>query len=212
MLNDLEQMRLPLNFEQLIGDSDATRYSQPEDKSIVSLRSIGGGGADHATAISNQEMRADRHYVKVHIAEEGRSIFESPIYVELGVIRKCCFANWNDEDKDERDDWNGDEWEGMEPARVVDDLELGMLLDLVGCGTLSVFKDGRKLGLMKKGLAGTYCWFIYQCLDHTEVVRWIHARDPGSVEALCGGLRVIGRGLRLPIGWSLEAVFEDNPG
>ncbi|EJK52311.1 hypothetical protein THAOC_28429 [Thalassiosira oceanica] len=60
--------------------------------------------------------------------------------------------------------WEGDEWEGMEPARVIDDLELGLLLDL-DAGTLSVFKDGRKLGLMKKGLAGTYCWFIYQCLD-----------------------------------------------
>ncbi|EJK60916.1 hypothetical protein THAOC_18667, partial [Thalassiosira oceanica] len=87
MLNDLEQMGLPLYFEQLIGDSDSIRYSQPEDKSIVSLRSIGGGGADHATTISNQEMRVGRHFVTFHIAEEGRSIFESPIYVELGVIR-----------------------------------------------------------------------------------------------------------------------------
>ena len=32
-----------------------------------------------------------------------------------------------------------------------------MLLDLDE-GTLSVYKDGRKLGVMKSGLAGQYCW------------------------------------------------------
>ena len=36
---------------------------------------------------------------------------------------------------------------------------IGMLLDLDE-GTLSVYKNGRKLGVMKRGLAGHYCWVI----------------------------------------------------
>lgn len=37
--------------------------------------------------------------------------------------------------------------------------ELGLLLDLDE-GTLSVYKNGRKLGIMKRGLAGEYCWVV----------------------------------------------------
>ena len=40
-----------------------------------------------------------------------------------------------------------------------DDDELGMLLDLDE-GTLSVYKDGRKLGIMMQGLVGSYCWVV----------------------------------------------------
>ena len=35
--------------------------------------------------------------------------------------------------------------------------EIGMQLDLDE-GTSSVYKNGRKLGIMKRGLAGQYCW------------------------------------------------------
>ena len=37
--------------------------------------------------------------------------------------------------------------------------KIGMLLDLDE-GTLSVYKNGRKLGVMKRGLAGQYCWVV----------------------------------------------------
>ena len=37
--------------------------------------------------------------------------------------------------------------------------KIGMLLDL-NEGTLSVYKNGRRLGLMKRGLAGRYCWVV----------------------------------------------------
>ena len=36
---------------------------------------------------------------------------------------------------------------------------IGMLLDLDE-GTLSVYNNGRKLGVMKRGLAGHYCWAL----------------------------------------------------
>ena len=74
---------------------------------------------------------------------------------------KCYFANWNDEGKDDDDGWEGDDWEGSETVRVVDNLAVGLLLDL-DAGTLSVYKDGRKLGVMKEGLAGAYCWFVFR--------------------------------------------------
>ena len=37
--------------------------------------------------------------------------------------------------------------------------EIGMLLDLDE-GTLSVYKNGRKLVVMMRGLAGPYCWVV----------------------------------------------------
>jgi len=50
-------------------------------------------------------------------------------------------------------------WEGSENM-YSDIIEpIGMLLDLDE-GTLSVYKNGRKLGIMKRGLAGPYCWVV----------------------------------------------------
>jgi len=62
-------------------------------------------------------------------------------------------------------DWGGSNesiitdstWEGMQPTTSGD--ELGLLLNLEE-GTLSVYKNGRKLGVMKRGLAGPYCWVV----------------------------------------------------
>ena len=35
---------------------------------------------------------------------------------------------------------------------------VGMLLDLT-MGTLAVYKNNRRLGVMKDGLSGSYCWY-----------------------------------------------------
>ena len=35
---------------------------------------------------------------------------------------------------------------------------IGLLLDLDE-GTLTVYKNGRRLGVMKDGLSGEYCWY-----------------------------------------------------
>ena len=206
MLRELEIMRSPLYFKQLIGSADLIGYSQPEDKSNITLQPR--SRTHRATAISNQEMRTGRHYVTFHVT----GVEGSPIYLEFGVIRpikdldkkglrdfdplcyekdqheyrklllaektdewgddlhicsydsgegSCYFANWNDDDKDEDDGWTGEEWEGREPAPVVNNLAVGLLLDL-DAGTLSVFKDGKKLGVMKEGLTGAYCWYVYR--------------------------------------------------
>ena len=49
-----------------------------------------------------------------------------------------------------------DEWEGREDAQAGD--TIGMLLNLEE-GTLTVYKNNRRLGVMKDGLSGSYCWY-----------------------------------------------------
>ena len=40
-----------------------------------------------------------------------------------------------------------------------EDSVISLLIDL-DAGTLSVFKNGRRLGIMKSGLSGEYCWML----------------------------------------------------
>ena len=50
------------------------------------------------------------------------------------------------------------DWEGMEPTHDRS-FKIGMVLDLDD-GTLDVFKNDRRLGTLKNGLSGEYCWVI----------------------------------------------------
>ena len=66
----------------------------------------------------------------------------------------------------------------MELARergVERDWNFGLLLDL-NEGTLSVFKNGRRLGVMKDGLGGEYVWFASVCSPCT--ISMAKGRDP----------------------------------
>ncbi|EJK47260.1 hypothetical protein THAOC_34030 [Thalassiosira oceanica] len=49
------------------------------------------------------------------------------------------------------------DWQGRES--LPGSGTIGLLLDL-DKGTLFVFKNGRRLGVMKEGLGGEYCWFV----------------------------------------------------
>ena len=60
---------------------------------------------------------------------------------------------WNDW---ERADLGWGHWEGMEYCDDGD--TVGMLLNLDE-GTLAVYKNNRRLGVMKDGLSGPYCWY-----------------------------------------------------
>ncbi|EJK49548.1 hypothetical protein THAOC_31564, partial [Thalassiosira oceanica] len=60
------------------------------------------------------------------------------------------WTNWDDELT------GGVEWDGMESCQSGD--TVGMLLNLDE-GTLTVYKNNRRLGVMKDGLSGPYCWF-----------------------------------------------------
>merc|ERR1719221_205162 len=59
--------------------------------------------------------------------------------------------------------WEGGwkDWEGMESIRPAG--TIGLQLDLDE-GTLTVYKNGTRLGVMKEGLSGEYCWFT--CVDN----------------------------------------------
>ncbi|EJK61804.1 hypothetical protein THAOC_17645 [Thalassiosira oceanica] len=63
---------------------------------------------------------------------------------------RCFWTDWDNEKG--LSDWQGQE--SLEGSGTI-----GLLLDLDE-GTLSVFKNGRRLGEMKEGLGGEYCWFV----------------------------------------------------
>lgn len=65
---------------------------------------------------------------------------------------KCKPSRYDDSDEDITWTTSWDEIESFTSGDVI-----GMLLDLDE-GTLSVYKNGQKLGVMKRGLAGPYCW------------------------------------------------------
>ncbi|EJK46268.1 hypothetical protein THAOC_35074 [Thalassiosira oceanica] len=79
-------------------------------------------------------------------------------WVESNV--HCCtyycyngYCYWRDWDNEKgSSDWQGRE--GLPGSGTI-----GLLLDLDE-GTLSVFMNGRRLGAMKEGLGGEYCWFV----------------------------------------------------
>jgi len=180
----LQLMREPLLFDQLVG---AAEYVNSGDKSCIA------SNRTYSTAISNNTMRAGKHYVTFSIGagnadtgcssigvmrpgqvNQGAQIHESPLCRQFydNFSRntghgerdsdsnvQCCFycagnghcysSSWNESGPPDFDSWDGMEsmWYG----------EMGMLLDLDE-GTLTVYKNGRKLGVMKRGLAGPYCW------------------------------------------------------
>ena len=49
-------------------------------------------------------------------------------------------------------------WEGLEPIQVAS-FKVGMVLDLDE-GTLDVYKNDNRLGTMRSGLVGEYCWAV----------------------------------------------------
>ena len=212
LLRELELMRLPLYFKQLIGDGDMIKYSQPlQDMSTIS---VSCSDDEYVTAISNHVMKTGKHYVTFCIrsvddlshldfgvirpikdwGKKGLYSFD-PMCYDLNQIQyrhpllaektedwgndlhccsyqsyegRCFYANWCDEDKDAGDRWDGDEWEGMEHLNTNGNVTVGLLLDL-NSGTLSVFKDGRMLGVIKEALTGAYCWFFCGHVTTCEV-------------------------------------------
>lgn len=59
---------------------------------------------------------------------------------------------------------SGEDWEGREAIQEAG--KIGLLLDL-DRGTLTVYKNGRRLGRMKSGLSGEYCFYTCMNCDST---------------------------------------------
>ena len=92
---------------------------------------------------------------------------------------KCYHANWSDGDED----GEGGDWDGREPLDIgeIDNVKVGLLLDL-NSGFLSLFKDGRLLGVMKEGLTGAYCWYVCGVEEVTCEVKIERGMPPGEEE------------------------------
>ena len=75
----------------------------------------------------------------------------------------CDWTDWGDVMVQSESDW-----EGAEPyyGRV----KVGLLLDLTE-GTLTSYKNGRRLGVMKKGLTGVYSWSIQVGVRHEVAIQ-----------------------------------------
>ena len=154
-----------------------------DDKSCVTNL-----GDDWATAFSNNILRAGKHYVTFtpmfdnvamylglmrpgQVNQNARGspfckVFFHNFSRRLGGERnnnsiQCCM--YNTFGPSFSSDWSNVQaegsrhWDGLEAVSSGD--EVGMLLDLDE-GTLSVYKNGRRLGVMKRGLAGPYCWVV----------------------------------------------------
>lgn len=72
-------------------------------------------------------------------------------------VGACYFGHYSNPDPNEEDETIL-EWEGMERC-IWTDNNMGLLLDLDN-GTLSVFRNNKRLGVMKEGLTGEYCWMV----------------------------------------------------
>ena len=68
----------------------------------------------------------------------------------------CNWTDWDNERSYERS--SSSNWPGRE-GFWAESGTIGLLIDL-NEDTLSVFKNGRRLGVMKDGLGGEYVWFV----------------------------------------------------
>jgi len=178
----LQLMRGPLAFDQL---AIGAEYVKSEDKSCIRH----GNCTAWSAAFSNNIMRAGKHYVSFTPSMIGENVsfgvmrpgeinqwarghpvakfFYHNFSQRLGYgecsnygnVQCCMYYAFSGDSQSS--DWRGsidsETWDGMEGISFGD--ELGMLLNLDE-GSLSVYKNGRKLGIMKMGLAGPYCWVV----------------------------------------------------
>ncbi|KAL7495382.1 hypothetical protein ACHAWT_003808 [Skeletonema menzelii] len=203
LLRELELLRSPLTFDQLIGDRVehvdgdlACITSSPPPGSSCNPFEDEWPGYPNTAICSDHVMRSGKHYATFSMKGCRNFCYYWPGIIrpiqgwdKLGLevfgmgdvsaheylqgerterwgdsdVHWCTFDQW--QGSCNWTDWNaesqstigdGIQWSGME-AFEFDDGELGLLLDL-DSGTLTAYKNGRRLGIMKDGLSGEYCW------------------------------------------------------
>ena len=181
-LHELERLRVPLKFSKLIGSG--IEYSGTgRDMSVVKADPRGYD----STAMTNYVIRRGVHYAtfrlisgKAHVGvvrplpdfdfvHEGRGfgLLDERNFGDLlaqrtekwvGDVHCCDFSDRGAESSD----WRAHRirnivlcWGNGRPVRGD---RVGLLVDM-NEGTLSVCKNGRRLGVVKDGLAGEYCFY-----------------------------------------------------
>ena len=185
LYHHLVNLRARLTFDQLVGRYIEYRGG---DKSSVQGKKVYGAHMYSQAICGNHVMRAGKHwatftssssfdcYQRVGVirplpgwAERGLRWFNPGAHDFLRDLQhgrtdrwkgdvhlfqfnmKFKFCFWSD--------WEGDVGTDRKGCQSYNEdcMSLGMLLDL-GNGTLSLYQRGRRLGTLKEGLAGEYCW------------------------------------------------------
>ena len=136
-------LRGPLTFDRFL---DGSEYVDRKDKSCVRHKTcvMHNRTCLYGTAFSDNVLWTGKHY-----AIFGNIINKHYNGLFLGV---CKEVNGHVSSDVSRSPWE-----------VFDSIftgeEVGILLDLDE-GTLSMYKNGRKSGYIKRGLVGPYCWAV----------------------------------------------------
>ena len=191
LLHELQKLRSPLVFDQLVGNKSEFGYVHGNRACITTSNPRGYDpdldewtGTPQTALCSNHVMRSGKHYARFTLTGCEHISYFFPGVVRpldwLGNIQLEDFCFWGGiyaellSEKTDRwgesnvhwcnyssfegslfwGDWQSRcdirlEWDGMEGTDIFD-CEIGMLLDL-DAGTLTVYKDGRRLGVMKDG-------------------------------------------------------------
>ena len=104
------------------------------------------GEAMQSASSSPLEPEFFLHFTRLERSVQYNNTVSCCMYCSLGY---CHSHDWRVCNTDRK------AWHGMES--LSGSFKVGMLLDLDE-GTLSVYNNGTKLGVMKRGLAGQYCW------------------------------------------------------
>lgn len=175
LMHELQRLRLPPlfthkhgNVELSHGGAVATKYGTGWCTAVV-----GGNTVDSPRGV---KMRAGRHFAQFsQCGGRQKNFFVGVITPDYAAYRwdaqkepGNCFYHTSSGKR-----WPGnDVWEGMQAAGVQEGPELavriGLLLDL-DVGTLTVFKNSERLGVMATGLSDEYYWAVCLLYPYTAV-------------------------------------------
>eukprot|EP01046_Picozoa_sp_COSAG06_P043069 COSAG06_NODE_5589_length_3379_cov_115.159451_1_plen_305_part_00 len=149
----------------------------------VATKTVGDHHSDRAAA-SEAVMRAGRHYAQFTVVG-GDYLFFGVIQPGWDVqgerstysVDGHCF--YNTVNGFRFPGYHDGIWEGRQTAREEGD-RIGMLLDL-DQGTMTVYKNDERLGVMATGLSDEYCWAV--ALYTGSSARIESAQAPGSPTA-----------------------------
>jgi len=187
-----------LDFDVLLG---GCIENQIGDKTAVCATGATGPNCNYSVAVSSSYvMRSGAHYAEFLITgepyigivrpmpgldagayQENFHLLDNRFYTDFlaqrtddwgnSDVHACEYdcdsgvmnrTNWEDYEMDI-------EWEGREGCQSGD--TVGMLLNLDE-GTLTIYKNNRRLGVMMDGLSGPYCWYVslYKSQTVTDAV------------------------------------------
>ncbi|EJK55205.1 hypothetical protein THAOC_25085 [Thalassiosira oceanica] len=182
LYHHLLMLRTRLTFDQLVG-----RYIEyQEGNNRAAVRSNGESSA--SAICGHHVMRAGKHWATFDFGREDLGYHSVGVIRPLPgwdqrTLEEFHPINsryWDDLRRERTSRWEGDvnfcyfylsgncwysdwdetdqisNWEGFNNYDKEIDT-LGMLLDF-DSGTLSVYQNGQRVGILKDGLAGVYCW------------------------------------------------------